>query len=74
MSDLIMEIVTEGISSERLQWMLVLLGGALVAFLKFRGKRWLDPILFGLVTSALLALLFFAFAVKAQLVDRTRQL
>jgi hypothetical protein len=67
MSDLIIEIVTEGISSERLQWMLVLLGGALVAFLKFRGKRWLDPILFGFVTSALLALLFFACAVKAQL-------
>src|SRR5215210_5867190 len=68
MSDLIIEIVTEGISSKRLQWMLVLLGGALVAFLKFRGKRWVDPILFGLLTSALLALLFFAFAVQARLV------
>jgi hypothetical protein len=67
MSDLIVEIITDGICSERLQWLLVAVGGALVTFLKVRGKRWADPILWGLATSALLALLFFALVAHARL-------
>src|SRR4051794_8899995 len=67
MSDLIIEIITEGIYSERLQLILVLMSGALVTFLKTRRRRWVDPILCGVATSALVALLFFALAAHARL-------